>query len=73
MVGLLAVSVGNVFHIGGAADAGCDIEAGDLDADAVAALELVGGRHDLDGIFVYLAGCDRLACRARERMPRPAR
>src|SRR5262245_64844598 len=46
----------DVLDIGGAADAGCHVEARDLDADAVVLLELVGGRHDLDGVFVDLAG-----------------
>src|SRR3954467_8995325 len=62
----------DVFDVGGTADAGGDVEARDLDTDAVPALELVRGRHDLDGVFVDLAGCDRLACRARERMPGPS-
>ena len=71
--GLAAADVvRDVFDVGGAADAGGDVEAGDLDADAVPGLELVRGRHDLDGVFVDLAGYDRLARRARERMPRPA-
>src|SRR5262249_45881228 len=72
--GLAAADViRDVLHIGGAADAGRDVEAGDLDADAVTLLELIGGRHDLDGVFVDLAGNDGLAGRARERVPRPAR
>src|SRR5262245_32209927 len=62
----------NVLDIGGAAEAGCHVEARDLDADAVVLFEAVGGRHDLDGVFVDLAGHDGLVCRARERMPGPA-
>src|SRR6516225_2244797 len=70
--GLAAADViGDVLDVGGAADAGRDVEAGDLDADAVTLLELVGGRHDLDSVFVDLAGDDGRARRARERMPRP--
>ena len=62
----------DVLDIGGAADPGCHVEARDLDADAVVLLEAVGGRHDLDGVFIDLAGHDGLVCRARERMPGPA-
>ena len=40
---------------------------------AVAAAEQVGGGHDLDGVFVDLAGNDRLLRRARQRVPRPPR
>src|SRR6476660_5484425 len=64
--------VRDVFDIRGAADAGGDVEARDLDTDAVPALELVRGCDDLDGVFVDLAGRDRLARRARERMPGPS-
>src|SRR5262249_15540164 len=71
--GLAAAGViGDVLDVGGAAHAARDVEAGDLDADAVTLLELIGGGHDLDGVFVDLAGNDGLARRARERMPRPA-
>src|SRR5262245_59135060 len=71
--GLAAADViRDVLDVGGASHAGCDVEAGDLDADAMTLLELIGGGHDLDGVFVDLAGDDGLACRARERMPRPA-
>src|SRR5262249_3949020 len=71
--GLAAADViRDVFDVRGAADPGRDVEAGDLDADVVTLLELVGGRHDLDGIFVDLTGNDGLAGRARERVPRPA-
>src|SRR5262245_63684847 len=46
--GLAAADViRDVLDIGGAAHAGRDVEAGDLDADAVTLLELVGGRHEL--------------------------
>src|SRR4029079_19626068 len=48
--------VWDVLDVGGAADAGGDIETRDLDTDAVPALELDRGRHDLDGVFVDLAG-----------------
>src|SRR5262245_13068577 len=71
--GLAAADViRDVLDVGGAADAGRDVEAGDLDADAVTLLELVGGRHDLDGVFIDLTGNDGLAGRAREWVPRPA-
>src|SRR5262249_58275908 len=70
--GLAAADVmRDVLEVGGASDAGRDIEAGDLDADAVTLLELIGRGHDLDGVFVDLAGDDGPARRARERMPRP--
>src|SRR5262245_43900251 len=61
----------DVLDIGGAADAGCHVEARDLDADAVVLLEPVGGRHDLDGVFVDLAGHDGLLCGARGCQGRP--
>src|SRR5207247_4618028 len=71
--GLAAADVvGNVFHIRGAADAGCDVEARNFNADTVAPFELIRGGHELDSVFVDLAGDDRFASRARERMPRPA-
>src|SRR5260370_41767243 len=71
--GLAAADViRDVLDVGGASHAGRDIEAGDLDADAMTLLELIGGGHDLDGVFVDLAGDDGLARRARERVPRPA-
>src|SRR5262245_59258656 len=63
--GLAAADViRDVLDVGGTADAGRDVEAGDLDADAVTLLELVGGRHDLDGVFIDLTGNDGLAGRA---------
>src|SRR5262249_57177675 len=55
-----------------AGDAGCDVETRNFDADTVTPLERIGGRHDLDRVFVDLAGYDRFAGRTRERMPRPA-
>src|SRR5262249_3548496 len=64
--------IGDVLDIGGAADTGCHVETRDLDADAVLLLELVGGCHDLDGVFVDLARHDGLVCRARQWMPGPA-
>src|SRR5262249_23479836 len=64
--------IGDILDIGGAADTGCHVETRDLDANAVVLLELVGGCHDLDGAFVYLALPDGLVCRPRERMPGPA-
>ena len=62
----------DVLDVSGAADPGREIETRDLDADAMAALELVRGRQDLDRVFVDLAGLDRLLHLARKRMPRPA-
>src|SRR5262249_13332652 len=63
----------DVLDIGGAADSGREIETRDLDTDAVTALELVGGRKNLDRIFVDLTRHHRLLRFARERMPRAAR
>src|SRR5260370_28123372 len=71
--GLAAADViRDVLDVGGASHAGRDIEAGDLDADAMTLLELIGGGHDLDGVFVDLAGADGLARRPPERTPPPA-
>src|SRR5262249_6475721 len=68
--GLAAADVvGDVFHVGGAAHAGPDVEARDLDADAMSRLEPVRGRHDLDRVLVDLSGHYRLLRRACERMP----
>src|SRR5438067_12772111 len=64
--------IGDVLDVVGAADAGREIEAHDLEADAVSALERIRGRHDLDRIFVDLARHDRLLRFARERMPGPS-
>src|SRR5712691_6689819 len=60
----------DVFGVGGAGDAGGQVEARDLQADAVALPEQIGRRHDLDCVFGDLAGNDGLARRARELVPR---
>src|SRR6516165_11298072 len=62
--------IGNVFDVSRAADTGRDIEARDLDANAMAALEGIGRCHDLDFIDVDLAGNDRSLRRPGQRVPR---
>src|SRR5260370_34144479 len=70
--GLAAADViRDVLDVGGASHAGRDIEAGDLDADALTLLELIGGGHDPDGVLVDLAGDGWLSRRPLERTPRP--
>src|SRR5258708_7108002 len=55
--GLAAADVvRNVFHIGSAADAGCDVEARNFNADTVAPLELIGGRPCPHSVVVALGG-----------------
>ena len=65
--------IGRVFDVMRAGKAARQVEAGDVDADAVTGLEQVAGRQDLDRVLVDLAGLDRLPGFARQRMPRPPR
>ena len=63
--------VRHIFGIGGAGDAGRQIEAGDVEADAVAFAEHVRSRHDFDLIFLDRSGGDRLCRFPGQRVPRP--
>src|SRR6185312_10652439 len=65
--------VGHVFGVGRTGDAGRHVGARDLDADAMAAAEQVGGRQDIDRVFGDLARCHLLLRLAGQRMPRPPR
>ena len=65
--------IGHIFRIGRARDAGWQIERGDLDAEAMARLEHIGGGHDLDLIFLHHARRHFALRFARQRMPRAAR
>jgi hypothetical protein len=62
-----------IFDIVRAGKSARQIEAGDIEANAVAGFEQVAGRQNLDPVFLDLAGLDRPLRRAGERMPRPPR
>src|SRR5262249_25536424 len=62
--------VGDVFGIGGAAHPGRHVGARDLHADAVTLAEEIGGRHDLDRVFIDFARHNLRLCLAGQRMPR---
>jgi hypothetical protein len=62
-----------VFDIVGAGKPARQVEARDVETDAVPGLEQVGGRQDLDLVFFDLARLDRVLRGARKRMPRPPR
>src|SRR5580704_17185516 len=63
--------VRHVFGVGGAGDAGRQIETGDVEGAAVAFAEQVGGRHHLDLIVLDGPRRHRLLRFAGQRMPRP--
>src|ERR1700693_47330 len=62
--------VWNVFNIGHGARASRHVHRGDLQADAMPRLELVGGGQDLDAVLQYLSGRHGVDRRARELMER---
>src|SRR5580704_9738335 len=63
----------HVFGVGRAGDAGRQVQASNIEADAVALAEQISRRHHLDLIFLDCARRHRLLRFARERMPRPPR
>ena len=65
--------VRRVFHVVGAREATRQVEAGDVDADAVAGLEQIAGGENFDPVFLDLTRCDGLLRSARERVPGPPR
>ena len=65
--------VGHVFRVGCATDAGRHVGARDLEADAMAGLEQIAGRQNLDLVFLDLAGLDPLLRGSIQRVPGPPR
>ena len=62
--------IGDVFDIRHGTGPRGNVHGGDFETKAVARLELIGGRHDLDLIFDDLTGLDRLDGTARQPMER---
>src|SRR6476661_3124045 len=65
--------VRHIFGIRRTTDTGWHVGTHDLQADAVAAPEQVGRRHEFDRVAFDNAGRDLLLCLARQGVPRPPR
>ena len=68
-----AYMVRDILDVGRAEHSGRQIEAGDLDANAMTLAEQIGHREDFDCVFLDLAGCHlspRRACQLVPGLPR---